>query len=320
MRLFIHHMQHISSYPSIYAIGHRAIANIFDHEVFVEEKVDGSQFSFSRNEAGELSCRSKGKDIIIEAPEKMFTAAIKTAMELPLHPGWVYRGEYLSKPKHNTLAYSRVPKQNIILFDVQTGVEQYLSYDEKAQEARRLGLEVVPLIFRGIVSEASAFAGFLENDSILGGCKIEGLVVKNYQLFTQEKKIALGKYVSEAFKEKHQKEWKISNPGQQDVIQSIINELKTEARWLKAIQHLRDAGELEGSPRDIGAIMKEIPQDILKDEEDEIRDRLFAHFWPQIRRGVTGGLPEFYKQYLMQSAFTPSEPAQLLPEPPTFTD
>ena len=84
-------MQHINSYPSIYALGHKAIQGIFDTEVLIEEKVDGSQFSFGLVN-GELSCRSKGKDIVLDAPEKMFGNAIEVVKSLPLREGWVYRG------------------------------------------------------------------------------------------------------------------------------------------------------------------------------------------------------------------------------------
>ena len=65
-------MNHIPSYPSIYALGHRAIAEILSSPVVIEEKIDGSQFSMCRTD-GVLSCRSKGKDMILDAPEKMFT-------------------------------------------------------------------------------------------------------------------------------------------------------------------------------------------------------------------------------------------------------
>jgi len=36
----------LNSYPSIYNLGHHAIATLLDAPVLVEEKVDGSQFSF----------------------------------------------------------------------------------------------------------------------------------------------------------------------------------------------------------------------------------------------------------------------------------
>lgn len=294
---------HISSYSSVYAIGHKAIAELFSGPVTIEEKIDGSQFSMCRKD-GVLSCRSKGKDdLIISAPEKMFAKAVEVADSLPLHDGWVYRCEYLQSPKHNTLEYGRIPANHLILFDVATGLESYLDYDSKKIEAERLGLEVVPLLHWGTVANFNELAGFLDRESVLGKAKIEGFVVKNYNLFTPEKKVAVGKYVSEDFKEKHGVEWSSKNPSPADFIQTLTDSLKTEARWNKAIQHLRDAGQLTGSPKDIGALLKEIQADTEKEEADEVKDRLFTHFWPHIKRGIIAGFPEFYKRQLAESAF-----------------
>lgn len=294
---------HLSSYPSVYAIGHRAIADIFDGDVVVEEKIDGSQWSMCRSSDGQLLCRSKGKDLIIDAPEKMFIQAVETAKALDLRPGWVYRCEYLSKPKHNTLSYSRVPTKHLIVFDICTGPESYVTPEAKALEATRLGLECVPCLFQGKVSNLDQFTAFLDRESVLGGCKIEGVVVKNYLKFTQEKKVYVGKYVSEAFKEKHQGEWRVSNPTQNDVVQRLILELRTEARWNKAIQHLRDNGQLADSPQDIGALIKEIQGDTEKEEAESVKEALYKHFWPQIQRGLIAGFPEFYKKHLAGQAF-----------------
>lgn len=295
-------MQHIHSYPSIYAIGHKAIADIFSSPVLIEEKVDGSQFSFGRID-GELVCRSKGKDILLDAPEKMFGKAIEVVKSLPLHDGWIYRGEYLQKPKHNTLQYSRVPNNHIIIFDINTGLEEYMSFQSKLAEATRLGLEMVTPLFHGMVDNFEVFKQFLEKESALGGCLIEGVVVKNYSLFTQEKKVAMGKYVSEHFKETHAAEWKKSNPSQGDIEILLINEYRNSVRWQKAVQHLKERGELVGSPEDIGKLMREVPTDILKECEDEIKEKLFKHFWPKISRSVTRGLPEWYKDTLAKQAF-----------------
>ena len=293
--------KHISSYPSIYAVGHRSIKDIFASPVVIEEKVDGSQFSMSRV-SSELSCRSKGKDIIVDAPEKMFNSAIETAKELDLHDGWIYRCEYLKSPKHNTLAYARIPNRHLIIFDVMTAPETYLNPDEKKAEADRIGLECVPCFANGVVWSGGlpAFAAeqYLQIDSILGGCKVEGFVVKNYAQFGADKKIAIAKYVSEGFQEKHRHEWKITNPGAGDFVANLIAELKTGARWNKAAQHLRDDGNLVDGPQDIGNLIKEVQTDLLKEETDFIKDRLFSHFIGQINRGVIAGLPEWYKAKL----------------------
>lgn len=296
-------MKHISSYPKVHNIGHPEIASLFDGPVVVEEKIDGSQFSMARIN-GELVCRSKGQQLVVDAPEGMFEKAVEVARSLDLRERWVYRCEYLQKPKHNTLCYGRVPKNHLILFDVVTGLETYLRPGEKIDEAHRVGIECIP-----ILDPASRIVNFesmkvyLERDSVLGGCKIEGFVVKNYAKFTPDGKMMCGKYVSEAFKEKHGKEWKTSNPTQQDVTLRLVEELRTEARWQKAIQHLRERGELTNTPKDIGPLLKEVQSDTEAEEATYVMDQLYKHHWPHIRRMMTYGLPEWYKEQLAKSAF-----------------
>jgi hypothetical protein len=295
------------SYPSIFNLGHRAVASLLSVPVNVEEKIDGSQFSFGITEEGEIKVRSKGAVMHPDAPEKMFSKAVDTVKSLApqLVPGWTYRAEYLAKPKHNTLCYDRAPDKHIIVFDINTGEEAYLGYAEKKAEADRLGLECVRLIFAGTMTDLAEFRTFLDCESALGGQKIEGVVVKpsEYNLYAPDKKVLMGKFVSEAFREFHGQEWKKENPNSGDILDRIGSEYQTRARWHKAIQHLQEAGRLEGSPRDIGLLMKEVPADIEKECVDEIKGRLFAWAWPSIRRMSTHGLPEFYKDQLLKQQF-----------------
>ena len=298
----------LHSYPSIYALGHAALTGLFDDPVVVEEKLDGSQFSWGVID-GELRCRSKGAKIEVSEPEGMFKLAVETALRLApdLQPGWTYRGEYLQKPKHNTLAYSRVPAHHIILFDVNPGLEEYLEPTAKQAEAARLGLEVVPVFHHGPVTDFETFKALAHRESCLGGVEAEGVVVKSLTRFGLDKKALMGKYVREAFKEQHQVQWKADNPGKQDVVQALIESLRTEARWAKAVQHLRDAGALLNAPQDIGPLMREVPADVKKECADLIRDKLFEWAWPQIQRAVTRGLPEWYKSTLAMSMFANPE-------------
>lgn len=299
----------INSYPKVYNLGHAAIAEILLDEVLVEEKIDGSQLSFGKFNSPDgfyLAARSRGAVINTIAPDNMFKKGIETALDLfdSLNEGWVYRGEYLAKPKHNTLCYNRVPAKNFILFDVNTGLEQYLSYDEKQAEARRLGLEVVPIIYQGRVESIDHFRSFLDSISILGGQKIEGVVVKNYSRFSRDSKAMMGKFVSESFKEVHQGDWKDRNPSSKDFIALIANKYTSSARWEKSVQHLRESGQLEDSPRDIGHLIHAVPKDILEECQEEIKDELFKFAWKQVSRCVTRGLPEWYKEKLLQRQFT----------------
>ena len=83
----------------------------------------------------------------------------------------------------------------------------------------------------------------------------------------------------------------------------IGSALNTQARWQKALQHLREAGKIEDSVRDIGLLMREIPEDVLKECEEEIKEQLFKWAWPHIRRSVARGAPEWYKEHLLKLQF-----------------
>lgn len=296
----------IPSYPKVWAIGHRNIADIFAYgdSVLIEEKVDGSQFSFGKID-GKLLCRSRGAVIDPDAPPELFAPAVFTALELfdNLTEGYFYRGEAICKPKHNTLTYQRVPKGNIALFDIDTGGENYLSRQQKELEVERLGLELVPLVYRGEVKDAEELLALMDTESFLGGCKIEGIVVKNYNRFGIDGKVMMGKYVSEKFKEKNQKDWEDRHPSKGDVIEKLTEALRTEARWDKAIQSLRDAGKLLGEPKDIGALIIQAKKDIAEEEGEWIQHKLYKAFGNKIISGAVKGLPEHYKAKLLESAF-----------------
>lgn len=298
----------LHSYPSIYNLGHRYVADLLNGPVIVEEKIDGSQFSFGEIN-GELCARSKGASIYVDAPEGMFKLAAEQvkARKGLLGPGLTYRGEYLAKPRHNGLAYDRIPKDNIIIFDINTDPEcsYFMSPEEKLGEANRVGFEVVPHLFQGKVEGIAEFRTFLDRTSVLGGQKIEGVVVKpvGYGLFGVDKKVLMGKFVSEAYKEVQAGHWKQDNPKQGDIIERIAVQYGTQARWNKAIQHLREAGQLQDDPRDIGLLMKEVPNDVLKECESEIKAEIFKWAWNHVRRMLTRGLPEYYKEELLKKQF-----------------
>lgn len=316
----------IPSYPSIYALGHKFLGELFSGPVIIEEKIDGSQFSFGLYDSG-LVFRPKGQQIHPGGPEKMFNNAVTAVQNMHqlygLVPGWTYRAEYLSKCKHNCLTYGRVPQNFLVLFDVMTHEgEHYLDPATKQTEAIRLGIDCTPCFYAGAGESvgtlrfdddrteihcsgsctisntdlSSVLTPLFERESFLGGCRIEGVVVKNYNRFGPDKHILVGKFVSPLFKEKHVGEWKKANPTKADIEERLIAEMTSEARWRKAIQHLSERALINGTPQDIGPIMKEAAADILKEEEDYIKDTLFKHFAPKIVRGATAGIPAFYKK------------------------
>jgi hypothetical protein len=319
------------SYPSIFNLGHKAVGSLLNVPHYIEEKVDGSQFSFgifssiegkTENplageplyviEEFELRIRSKGAQMVVDAPMAMFKLGAETVKRLgpDLHPGWTYRGEFLAKPKHNTLAYDRAPAGNVILFDVEIGDQEFLTPEQKRAEAERLGLECVPVLAwdkQGGGTSLGQLRSIIDGTkSVLGGQTIEGIVIKQLgpgYLYGQDSKVLMGKFVSERFKEAHKLVWGENNPTSGDILTKLGAAYGTQARWMKAVQHLKDAGLLEDSPRDIGKLLIECQKDIGQECKEEIQKALWKWAWPHVSRMVTRGMPEWYKQYLLEKQF-----------------
>ncbi len=293
------------SYPSIFHIGHGALKDLFSGPVIIEEKIDGSQLTFGVYN-GVLEMRSSsGKLINYLDNTGLFKEAAETVLRIQglLMDGWTYCGEYLKKPKQNTLSYDRIPRSHIALFDVCTGIEQYLCPRQKAEVADALGLECVPLLFMGVF-DPEKLSGFLDGMSFLGGQKVEGVVIKpmDYDLFGRDRKVVMGKLVSEAFIELNDLNWnsgRMKDLNQNDILRSLGDSLRTPARFSKVVQHLRESGELKGVLQDIYLISRDVPIDIRKECEEYIKDRLFGWAWPQLERMVVKGIPEWYKDELV---------------------
>lgn len=299
----------LHAYSSPFNFGHKALEDFWSGPIVIQEKIDGSQFSFGKRN-GLLVCRSRKVEINLLDPG-MFAAAVETAGRLSplLQEGATYRGEFLAKPKHNTLNYQRTPNQFVILFDIDVGLQNYLIGESFYAEAERIGLEAVPTLMTVVQGkiDLNDLKLLLSRESTLGGGLVEGIVLKNYGQYGPDKKVLMAKLVSAEFQETHRKDWAGRNPGEKDMIELIIEEYANPVRWKKAVQHCREIGTIQGAPQDIPILMKEIATDVGIEAMEEIQARLFQHFWPKIRKGLTRGFPEFYKKLLLEESLGVSD-------------
>jgi ATP-dependent RNA circularization protein (DNA/RNA ligase family) len=283
---------------------------LLDGPVVIQEKIDGSQFSFG-NLNGELHARSKGVQIGIGGNcEGMFKKAYRAADLIfrtgTIPEGMVIRGETLDKPKHNTLAYSRVPTGNVIIFDItpEDGTERYLAPNEVRGLADKWGLECVPILFSGEVTAPEIKklweTDWSQRESVLGGAKIEGVVIKNYSKVDGMGKLLCCKLVRDDFKEANTENWKAQQPG--SIIERLILSFNKEAIWEKAIQHARDDGKLLGEAKDIGYLIGTLKKDFHEEHSERIKKEIFKEFYSDIERRVMKGFPEFYKAQLLDKA------------------
>ena len=300
----------IKAFPKIFHIGTSFISDIFVGPVEITEKIDGSQFVFGKDLSGHLFMRSKGAQLFAENPEKMFEPAINYVLSIQqyISRNTAFYCEYLRSPKHNTLTYSRIPRNHLMLWGVSNFIgDRFTSQHTVIEEwADDLDIEPVPLLYYGEIQHPDDILKFMHKESGLGGAEAEGVVVKNYAqqflLGGQPIPVMAGKYVSEAFKEVHRTGWAKENTAV-GKWQAFKDGYATEARWAKAVQHLRDAGKLTDSPRDIGPLLKEIKDDIVAEEKEIIMEFLWKEFGPDVLRRAVAGFPDWYKQQLLMNAF-----------------
>lgn len=298
----------IKSYPKILPLVGKYADLVLNRRVEITEKCDGSMFAFGLDCNDKLHMRSKGQAIDCEHAPDLFRPAAEHVLSIQhkLEKNTAYYGETLKTPRHNTLAYDRVPTNHIALFGVfdferTKGVD----YEGVVEAAHHLEVDVVPLLGHVELGELQQFADMLAKagKSWLGGADMEGIVVKDYtrpmEFAGMIYPLTVLKYVSEAFKEKHS-----SNPDyvpQRDKMDELFARYKTEARWNKAIQHLKEADKLTGEPKDIGPLMAELWKDVVEEEKENFKEELFHMFKKRLAWSVQAGFPEFYKQKLLQS-------------------
>jgi hypothetical protein len=301
----------VPSYPKVMAFGTTGTEDLLVGNVRIDEKVDGSQFGFGV-EDGVLVFRSHGAQIYPENCPSMFKSAVDHIVskqdilrEMLGNATLYFYAECIAKPKHNVLTYSNIPLGNMVLFDVLIKEGGWLVTSTLDVLANKLGITFIPPLFEGEITKEellSMLEGLTTKNSSLGGTPPEGIVVKNYSHFMN-----IGghvwptfvKLVRPAFKEQHAKDWNVGGPSP---LQSLIETFKgDEARWHKAIQHLKEVGQIEGSPRDIGKLCYYVAEDVGLEEKEDIKEKLWALYGRDFKRASTIGLAEWYKRLLIEA-------------------
>jgi hypothetical protein len=295
-------MKQVPGYAKVFTLGSTGTERALMGTVVVQEKVDGSMMCFGVNEDGLLVMRSHHQHLDPDTCPKQFKAAMDHVLSLDLswvRPDTYFYCEMLDTRKHNTICYARIPKNHLVLFDMISSSGWY-GREDLAIVAERLNIDLVPELYCGEVN-VEMLRTMLSTPSYLGSSTVEGVVVKNYH-----ENIALGgrlqplfvKLVNEAFKETNKVDFKSRTT--RGTIDEYVASFQSEARWMKAVQHLRDQGLLIGAPQDIGPLIREIDRDILEEESENIKEELFKLVRGEILRKAKVGFPIWYKDRLIE--------------------
>jgi hypothetical protein len=240
--------------------------------------------------------------IDVNAPDGMFVAAVEAIKAINLPDNYIFRAEYLNRPKHNVLEYQRIPHNTVIVYDIEKGdgTNDYLPVERVQEVADMYGFETVPTLWMGNYEDITQelIDSLLQTQAYLGKTLIEGIVIKCYGMFDSNDNVLMCKYVRPEFKEMNG--GKAGKP-QVAVVDKIGGMLNNTMRWLKSVQHLRDDGVLIGDASDIGLLMKELNSDF-DEHEDMVKGLLYAEFRKKILCVANAGFAVWYKQRLMEEA------------------
>ena len=310
-------MTGVPAYPKVAALGHRAVADIWDGQVEVTEKIDGSQFAFGIV-GGELCYRSKGRQIPRHSVQEndLFFPVIEWVESIAeqggIEEGFWYYGETLKSPKHSTLKYDRIPRNHFALFACVDAEDERAWFPHRAlyHISQTLDCDVAGYCMLLGSWDAEKIVAYIDekHESMLGGVPMEGLVIKNldkeYLYGPILWPIMTAKYVSDGFKEVHEKNWKMQNTGR-GKWEVFMDQFNNEARWLKSAQHMAEDGQLLGEPKDIGQLMNRVQKDIGEECKEDIQEFLWKQFGRDLMRNSVRGLPEWYKQELALGNINP---------------
>ena len=307
-------------FPKIHNLGTPPVDGILegDDTLEVTEKLDGSQFGFGKQN-GEFFMRSRNNNLS-EIPSDMFSVIMKYVEEklkpaiMSMRNDCVFYGEYLRGQKSNVLKYDRIPKNNLILFgyfELIGGKVIASEHSTLEEYADLFDVEAVPLLWRGRAGDLTP-EKILDlvktSNSVLGGDMVEGVVIKRYgdwywRAADHTYPLRAAKFVQDIFKEKASKA--PEHRKAKDCWAEFCESFRTEARWRKAVQRITEDGTITYTPKDIGALVKLVQEDVRSEDSELIQEMLWKFFGEPdcIKKSITG-MPQWYKEQLALGTFT----------------
>lgn len=291
-------------YHKIIRYGHRetnGVLNKGDH-IVIQEKIDGANASFTRDEYDKLRVFSRNNELNEENTLGGFYNWVHENIDpLTLIPGWLYFGEWLNPHK---VRYEKYEK-TFILFDVySTNLSEYGAFENVKLEAERLGLQLVPVFYEGEYKDfehLESFVGKTDLGGKLGDIETgEGIVVKNVNYTDRFGNQMFVKLVSDHFREV-QKQKAPKDPGKKTDEQLFVEYCMTDARVEKLLHKLVDEGVLDENfgIEDMSTILKHINVSLYDDIMEEEKDKLPGEYEEkQIRKAISRGVAQVVKRII----------------------
>lgn len=251
--------------------------------VIIQEKIDGANAAIRYDCENDCVVAQSRKNILsisnnLRGMYEWSQTIDKDKVREILGDNLVLFGEWLVP---HTVKYPAEKYNQFYAYDIyDTETEKYLPQDVVEEKAKKLGLNFVPVFYKGEFQSwehCLSFVGKTEMDGEMG----EGIVVKNQSKLNDPngRTPFYIKIVSEKFQETHEHHAKIVSPEQlkaQEENKALCESIITEARVTKILHKLVDEGIL---PENWGAkemsivaknLCSRIYEDCMKEEPETV--------------------------------------------------
>ena len=302
----------MNKYPKVLHVGAPLVATIFDDEVEISEKADGSQCRINLTDEYAMVC-SKNQ---CPADGGMFSIAHEQGDRIWSETDWKQFGEevtlfceFLKSEKHNTIKYDRVPKNHLYLFGAIVD-DVHMKTGDLREIAAVVEVDPPNIMYEGKVDSAEELKEFMTHDSYLGGSKVEGVVIKNYnrtydplQVHSQEfiGYPVAAKFVREDFKAANMKNWNLQT--RVSCVDAVVERYFTGERFQKSIQHLGDEGKITYTKKDLQYLIPEFFNDLVDEKKEAMTNMIMAEVFKTIKKRADGFVVKAWIDHLTERQF-----------------
>jgi len=293
-------MGEIKKYTDVVRLGHRSTVGVLNEGDFitVTEKLDGANASFKLNEDNQVDGFSRNTPVDETNTLRGYHTWLKEIKPEQLNLRYRYYGEWLVSHK---IQYKPEYYQRFYLFNVYDDeLQEYLSEEIMRNEALRLNINTVPLIYEGQYISFEHLMEFVGKSDMAVNFG-EGIVVKNVNYRDKYGHQCFVKLVHEDFIEV-QKQKAPKDPNRPVTPeQEFANMCVTKARIDKMLHKLVDEGILESDfgIEDMRLILSNlgtrIYEDILKEENDSLPE---GYEVQALRKAIGSKIPQIVKEII----------------------
>jgi len=299
-------------YPKIYYLGVEENSEFFDFgedTVVIEEKVDGGCGVVWLDEDNIIHVGSRNRDLTQEGDEKTFAKQRAGLMAIlkgkKLDSQYMYYFEWMAP---HTIKYDTAP--DVIGIDIRAKrsiIEGeyglFLARDRRAQLFDELGIENVPLVWRGKINELKKQeVGKLIPQSKYYNGKAEGIVIKNYCRKSRQGNYQLyAKVVADEFKENNKAIFGGIRKKNTDT-EKIVEQYCTEARVKKQIQKLLNEENQKLGMELMCLLPRAVANDILAENISGIFDAYKWINFASFKKMISHKCVKHLKEYIITEA------------------